>query len=79
MGVTKKVMGAGEFKAKCLQVISDVADQHRSVTITKRGKALAQLVPLDAVGINPPRAARPLIEYERDLVSPIDVVWDADS
>lgn len=40
-------MPAGEFKAKCLKVMDDVAKYRRTITITKHGKPVAKLVPLD--------------------------------
>jgi prevent-host-death family protein len=36
---------AGEFKARCLKLMDEVARTRRPVVITKRGKAVAQLVP----------------------------------
>ena len=39
-------MAAGEFKAKCLAVMDDVEKKKETVVITKRGKPVAQLVPL---------------------------------
>ena len=38
-------MKAGEFKAKCLAVMDEVAASGEPVVITKRGKAIARLVP----------------------------------
>ncbi len=38
---------AGEFKAKCLQLMDDVAEKGGEVIITKRGKAIARLVPME--------------------------------
>lgn len=40
-------MPAGEFKARCLQVMEQVSRTRRSVTITKRGRPVARLVPLE--------------------------------
>jgi prevent-host-death family protein len=40
-------MAAGEFKAKCLSVMAEVNATGRPVLITKRGKPLAQVVPLE--------------------------------
>jgi prevent-host-death family protein len=40
-------MNATEFKAKCLAVIDRVHAQRESVTITKRGRVVARLVPDD--------------------------------
>jgi prevent-host-death family protein len=38
-------INASEFKAKCLSLIDEVALTGRPLTITKRGKIVAQLVP----------------------------------
>jgi len=40
-------MPASEFKAKCLQILDDVAESRRPVTVTKRGKPVARLVPVE--------------------------------
>ncbi len=42
-----KTMAAGEFKAKCLQVMDEVRSTRTPVVITKRGKPVAKLVPAD--------------------------------
>lgn len=41
-------MNATEFKAKCLAVIDRVHARRESVTITKRGRVVARLVPDDS-------------------------------
>jgi prevent-host-death family protein len=38
---------ATEFKAKCLAILDRVQKQRESITITKRGKVVARLVPAD--------------------------------
>jgi prevent-host-death family protein len=38
-------INASEFKAKCLSLLDEVARTGRTLTILKRGKAVAQLVP----------------------------------
>ena len=69
-------IGAGDFKAKCLQLLDEVATQREALIITKRGKPVARLVPM------PP--ATPLfgalagsVLRDVDIVSPIDADWDA--
>ena len=42
-----KTMAAGEFKARCLQVMDQVNSTRTPVVITKRGKPIAKLVPAD--------------------------------
>ena len=41
-----KKMAAGAFKANCLAVMDQVQSTHETVVITKRGKAVAKLVPV---------------------------------
>lgn len=38
-------LSATEFKAKCLAILDEVAQTGEPVTITKRGKAVAQVSP----------------------------------
>ena len=40
-----KEIPAAEFKAKCLAILDEVAEQGESVLILKRGKPVAQLIP----------------------------------
>ncbi len=69
---------AGEFKAKCLKLMDQVRESGQEIVITKRGKPVAKLVPLE------PKERPPLfgcmkgsIEILGDIISPIDVEWDA--
>jgi prevent-host-death family protein len=42
-----RTMPAGEFKAKCLAVMDEVQATGEAVLITKRGKPVARLAPLE--------------------------------
>lgn len=42
-----KTMPAGEFKARCLRVMEEVSKYRTSVTITKKGRPVAKLVPAE--------------------------------
>ena len=69
-------MGAGDFKAKCLQILDAVAAQREPLVITKRGKPVAKLVPM------PPEtelfgAMAGSVLLETDIVSPVNVDWAA--
>jgi prevent-host-death family protein len=66
-------MTAAEFKAKCLAVLDDVAAGQREVIVTKRGRPVARVVPMDG------RAAPldGLIVSQGDVLSPIDADRDA--
>jgi prevent-host-death family protein len=41
-------MAAGKFKDQCLKVLDEVAERKTPVTITKRGRPVATLVPYRA-------------------------------
>lgn len=45
-----KTMAAGVFKAKCLTVMDEVQKKREPVLITKHGKPVAQLVPIEVKG-----------------------------
>lgn len=66
-------MAAGEFKARCLALLDEVAATGRPLMVTKRGRPVAKLVP-----VSPPRPLLGSIVREKDLVSPVDATWDAD-
>ncbi|BBP05274.1 hypothetical protein TPL01_14500 [Sulfuriferula plumbiphila] len=40
-------VNAAAFKAKCLKLIDEVAATHEPLVITKRGKPMARLVPIE--------------------------------
>lgn len=40
-------INAAEFKAKCLKLIDEVAITHQPLVITKRGKPVARVVPIE--------------------------------
>jgi prevent-host-death family protein len=42
-----KKMAAGSFKTNCLAVMDEVQARHETVVITKHGKPVAKLVPLN--------------------------------
>ena len=73
MGLPKHV-AAGEFKAKCLALLDHVASTKQELIVTKRGRPVARVVPLAPASSAPLEG---LIVYQGDLVSPIDIEWDA--
>ena len=42
-----KTMPAGQFKARCLRVMEEVKKYRTPVVITKKGRPVAKLVPVD--------------------------------
>lgn len=77
MESTIKMVSAGDFKARCLALLDEVAETRLPLVVTKRGKAVARLVPMtnevpgDLIGS---------VRYasEEDLLSPVGEVWDAE-
>lgn len=69
-------IGAGEFKARCLQLIDDVAQHRQPLIITKRGQPLAKLVPIEPVR-SLFGAIAGSVTHEEDIVSTLEVPWDA--
>jgi len=45
-----RTMPAGKFKAQCLAVMDEVQRKGQAVVITKRGKPVAKLVPVETEG-----------------------------
>jgi prevent-host-death family protein len=43
----KKTVAISELKAHCLKLVDDVARRRRELIVTKRGKPIARIVPLD--------------------------------
>jgi antitoxin (DNA-binding transcriptional repressor) of toxin-antitoxin stability system len=44
--MTIRTMPAGAFKQGCLRILDEVAETHRELVITKRGKPVAKVVPV---------------------------------
>jgi prevent-host-death family protein len=72
-----KTMSAAEFKAKCLDVLDQVAARREVVVVTKRGKPVAQVAPI----VRRPKrlwgAMKGEIDICGDIVAPLDVEWEA--
>jgi prevent-host-death family protein len=67
-----KTVPAGQFKANCLAIMDEVAAKRQAVVITKRGKPVAKLVPVeDEKGaIFGFLKGKGKIEIKGDIVSP---------
>ncbi len=72
-----ETISAGEFKAHCLQLMDEVKNTGRSLIVTKRGKPVAKLVPVDAQQRDPIGALKGTVTIVGDIVAPLDEVWHA--
>lgn len=71
-------MPAAAFKARCLAVMDEVRRTGTAVVITKHGRPVARLVPVDD---EPPTSfgwMRGTIEFTGDVVGP-EPTWDLDA
>ena len=72
-------MPAGQFKAQCLKLMDQVRETHESIVITKFGKPVAKLVPVEE------KSRESLFGFLRDsamiksdLTASTGERWDAD-
>lgn len=65
-------ISAAKFKAECLGLLDKVEQTGRSIVITKRGRPVARVVPLE-----PALSLEGSVLSEDDIVSPTGVSWDA--
>jgi prevent-host-death family protein len=69
-----RTMAAGKFKAQCLAVMDEVQAKREPVVVTKNGKPVAKLVPMDLPeGEDPLDAFRfpGKIEIHGDIMTPL--------
>ncbi len=69
-----RVIPAGEFKTRCLALLDEVSQTGKTLVVTKRGKPVARVVPVEE-----PRGLLHSVKKEKDLISPIGEKWDAAS
>ena len=72
---SRRTIAAGEFKAKCLKMLDQVAETKEVLVVTKRGKPVAKVVPLDD-GLS--TDLRGSVTCLTDIVAPTGERWDAD-
>jgi prevent-host-death family protein len=71
-------IGATAFKAKCLQLLDEISEHKRdSIVITKRGRPVARLCPIDHAGGPIYGALKGLAKIHGDLTEPLDADWEA--
>ena len=71
MAKTREVP-AGEFKAKCLALLDQVSVTRQEIVVTKRGRAVARIVPIEKAP-----SLRGSVLRADDIIEPIDVVWES--
>ena len=73
------IIAAGEFKAKCLHLMDKVNEDHEEIIISKRGRPVAKLIPIESV---PKKSIFGLLKgtvtKEINIVEPTGEKWNAD-
>jgi prevent-host-death family protein len=71
-----RTIPAGRFKAQCLRLLDEVAETGETIVVTKRGKAVAKVEPIE----EPPSLKGSVIYLvsDEELIAPIDEVWNAE-
>jgi prevent-host-death family protein len=73
-------VAAAIFKAECLRFLDEVAQRRRPIVVTKRGKPVAKLVPIDDTPIDPFGCMAGTAKICGDIVAPIDDIgWTGDA
>lgn len=71
----RRTIAAGRFKAECLALLDRVAETGEGLVVTKRGRAVAQVVPVPR---RTNRSLRGSVKILGDVVGPILEDWDLD-
>jgi len=68
-------IAAGEFKAKCLKLLDQVAEDRKPLVITKHGRPVAKLVPMEPE-VQLFGALRGSGTIIGDIISPLENDWE---
>lgn len=73
----QKTIKASEFKAKCLHLMDEVNQTGNEIIITKNGRPVSKLVPIRKKCKTLFGAHEDEISIKGDLISPLDIEWEA--
>jgi prevent-host-death family protein len=78
--MTMKTIPAGEFKTHCLRIMDEVSKRRQPVLITKKGLAVAKLVPVEETERDIFGCLAGVIEIVGDIEAPLvePGVWEVD-
>lgn len=74
--VMTQEISASQFKARCLALLDEVAATGETLVVTKRGKPVARVAPIEAA--RPLLGSATFLVDDDALIAPIEVGWDAD-
>ena len=74
----QRTIKASEFKATCLKLMDEVAESGEEIVITKNGKPVAKLTAFQGRPKTLFGAGRGRMKVMGDIISPLDVEWEAE-
>ena len=70
-------IAAGQFKAQCLQLMDRVKQTHEEIVITKHGRPVAKLVPVeDEVSSSFIGYMKGSVVVSGDIIAPVEEDWE---
>ena len=76
--VILKTIPASEFKVHCLAFLKEVSQKQKTIVVTQYGKPIAKLVPIMNEIEQHSNPLKDSILFEKNIIDPIDVEWEAD-
>ena len=74
-----RTITASEFKAKCLELLDEVAESGATLVITKNGRPVSRLIPYQELPQAPFGRDRDIIQIHGDIIEPLDAEWEAET
>lgn len=71
-------LGAGAFKAKCLHLLDEVEKRHMQLVITKHGKPVAKVVPIEPEKSSLYGCMKDSVIIKANIVAGTGEKWEAD-
>ncbi len=66
-------ISVSQFKSSCLKLFNEIATSHKPLTITKRGKPIADVVPYNSTKSSKKGfgCMKGTVAYSKDIISPV--------
>lgn len=74
----KNKIPAGYFKAHCLQLIDEVNQKRLPIIITKHGKPMAKLIPVNQEQVSLFGCLKNSVVIVSDIIEDTGEIWDAE-
>ncbi len=71
-----RTIAAGEFKARCLKLMDEVNETGEELVVTKRGKPMVRLVPVQPKARSFFGAMKGTATIHGDIIGPFHEDWD---